>query len=161
MNRTCVKYECCADSDCNSNESCLSNVCIYTPPSITAAEKQMIADRISVLLTNIQVAQQQGRPVASAQQLLSDAKAAYEAGDFATAQTLLSQAQQIFSTERAVTPAIPVLLIVEIVAVVLVFAALVFMRLANNKAKNGKPNKHAKPANTKPANNKIKNDKPK
>jgi hypothetical protein len=119
------------DSDCGATKSCLSNVCIYTPPSITEEEKQAIADRISVLLTNIRVAQQRGQPVASAQQLLSDAKTAYESGEFEAARDLLIQAQQIFTTERE-TIGLPTLLILEVVAVVLVlaFAAITLIRLA-------------------------------
>ncbi|VVB73460.1 Uncharacterised protein [uncultured archaeon] len=146
IDRACVKYECCADSDCGEDRSCLSNVCVRTPPSITAAERQIIADRISVLLTNIQVAQQQGQPVESAQQLLSDAKTAYEAGDFAAARDLLAQAQQIFTAQREVTTGLPLLLIVEVVVIglVLAFAAMVLFRLARGRQGFGKWKKYKK-----------------
>jgi|GEM_PF-5189327 len=145
VNRTCVNYEFCQDSDCSAGKSCLSHVCIYTPPSVTEEEKRYIADRLNVLVSSIQSAQQQGEDVTSARQLLDEARKAYEAGDFEKAKELIAQAQQIFIISREVTPGIPYLtiLLVGAVVLVLIFAMLLVRKLSSSdyKEQNKKSSK--------------------
>ncbi len=140
IDRSCVKYECCQDSDCTSEKSCISHVCVFTPETITEEEKLIIADRLNVLITTIQSAQEEGQDVTTAIQLLDQAKVAYEAGDFERARELIAQAQEIFTITREVTSGFPYLaaVIVGVFLLILILAVLVVRRLSSMQWKKRK-----------------------
>jgi hypothetical protein len=88
-NHACIPYECCFDENCNENETCIDHSCVLkAPPNETVSNA--IEDAQDILT----YAEQQGRNVTEAQELLDNASRAFNEGNYTLAQQLADEARK-------------------------------------------------------------------
>ncbi len=116
--RACVEYECCADTDCSDSQKCADNSCVESAPSPECvndsdcsegeeckegecADKPPVEDdgaddaqdKLKEAQDAIDSAKAEGKDTSEAESLLSEAKEAYEQGDYEKASLSAEQAK--------------------------------------------------------------------
>ncbi len=131
QDRQCVSYSCCADTDCQSGQSCVNNQCVVKAvPGLSPEEKAAISSAIVSVDQDLNAAKAEGKDVRSAETVLTEARKAYEAGEFEKARDLIAQAGEILRiTREPLVAGVPIrLAIITLALIFLAIAVILILR---------------------------------